>query len=428
MPKRSKSSNSSRRERSFRISNIIESLSATPRGACRTSPKNQMSDIFLSYERDNLDAARKLAQALETHGWSVWWDRRIPAGKEFDEVIEEAIGASRSVIVLWSSKSVSSRWVRTEAAEGADRKILVPVLIEKAKIPFAFRRIHAADFTAWNGKDSEPSFQRLIEDLTALLGPTSKKKQPPPKKKKSRQPAPSSGLAPGTTKQNPKDGLDYVWIPPGSFAMGCSSGDSEAYDEEKPSHHVTISKGFWLGKTPVTVGSYRRFVQETGSEMPSELMLVDHPLNPGWKDHDQPIVMVTWDEARAYCEWAGGRLPTEAEWEYAARAGTKSARYGDLNAIAWSADNSGKPLDSTHAWNVTSGKDWGKYEKLLKANGNQIKPVGLKRGNPWGLDDVLGNVWEWCSDWYVGDYYTPSPATDPKGPNSGTDRVVRGGS
>ena len=120
--------------------------------------------------------------------------------------------------------------------------------------------------------------------------------------------------------------------------------------------------------------------------------------------------------------------PPRPSGEYAARAGTASARYGDLNAIGWSADNSGKPLDSAHAWNVTSGKDWGKYAKLLKANGNQIKPVGLKRGNPWGLDDVLGNVWEWCFDWHVGDYYTPSPATDPKGPNSGTDRVVRGGS
>ena len=195
-----------------------------------------------------LRRSSELAHALETHGWSVWWDRRIPAGRTFDEVIEEAIEATRSVIVLWSSKSVSSRWVKTEAGEGAARDILVPVLIEKVRIPLAFRRIHAADFTAWNGKDTEPSFQRLVEDLTALLGPTSKKKQPPPKKKKSRQPAPSSGLAPGTAKQNPKDGLEYVWIPPGTFEMGCSPGDSEEYDNEGPSHRVSISKDSGWGR------------------------------------------------------------------------------------------------------------------------------------------------------------------------------------
>ena len=223
------------------------------------------------------------------------------------------------------------------------------------------------------------------------------------------------------------DGLIYVWIPPGTFDMGCSPGDDEC-DSDEERHTVRISNGFWLGQTEVTVGAYRRFVEKTGGKMPSEPNFLGRALNAGWKDAQQPIVNVNWAEARAYCEWAGGRLPTEAEWEYAARAGSQSARYGRLNSIAWSADNSGNPLDSTNAWAVRAGKDINKYSKILAENGNRIHPVGLKQANRWGLRDMLGNVWEWCSDWYDKDYYSESPAADPQGPGSRDGRVVRGGS
>lgn len=130
-----------------------------------------MSDIFISYAQEDREKARVMAHALTAQGWDVWWDRSIPAGKMFDEVIEEAIDAANCIIVLWSKRSVASQWVKTEAGEGMQRKILVPILIEKdVKIPLPFRRVQAADLTRWQGADTNPTFQDLVRDIGAVAG------------------------------------------------------------------------------------------------------------------------------------------------------------------------------------------------------------------------------------------------------------------
>jgi formylglycine-generating enzyme required for sulfatase activity len=201
--------------------------------------------------------------------------------------------------------------------------------------------------------------------------------------------------SPGTVRENPKDGLKYVWIPPGSFQMGCSPGDTECSDDEKPAHQVAITKGFWIGQTKVTVAAYKRFAATTGRQMPNA-----PTFNRGWANDSMPIVNVSWDDAHDYCTWAGGRLPTEAEWEYAARGGSTEARYGPIDEIAWCDQNSGR---RTHE-------------------------VAQKRANGFGLFDVLGDVWEWVYDWYDQYYYQTSPSQDPSGPTSGAYRVLRGGS
>jgi formylglycine-generating enzyme required for sulfatase activity len=232
-----------------------------------------------------------------------------------------------------------------------------------------------------------------------------------------------------TVRVKSQDGLKYVWIPPGTFEMGCSPGDNECFKDEKPAHQVAITKGFWLEQTPVTAGAYKRFARETGRAMPPEPKLRSNALNPGWDNEQMPIVNVTWDDSQAYCKWVGGRLPTEAEWEYAARAGSKEARYGSLEDVAWFEENSGRTrIDSTRIWSEDQSHYFDHQPERLAANGNTMQAVGLKRPNDWHLYDMLGNVREWVNDWYGETHYQSGAERDPQGPDYGNLRVLRGGS
>jgi serine/threonine protein kinase len=247
--------------------------------------------------------------------------------------------------------------------------------------------------------------------------PAAQLKVPPPKI----DPLP----APGAVKIHTVHGLPYVWIPAGSFQMGCSAGDRDCADDEKPAHGVTISSGFWISQTETTVKAYQQFARASGRPMPSEPEFSGRFLNGGWSDDNQPIVGVAWDDAKTYCESVGLRLPTEAEWEYAARAGDSQPRYGPPNLIAWFADNSGRTrLNSNDLWR----NDQAHYVETLKQNENGPHHVGEKAANAFGLRDTLGNVWEWVNDWYEKGYYAHSPNRDPTGPAAGTFRVLRGGS
>jgi len=215
-------------------------------------------------------------------------------------------------------------------------------------------------------------------------------------------------------------GLDLVWVAPGSFRMGSDSGDSG--NDERPVREVRISRGYWMGKYEVTNGEYQRFVREAGyngrGEADSDYLKHFSSGSNMPTDDRHPVVWVSWNNAVAFCKWltererkAGRlpagyeyRLPTEAEWEYAARGGSGSRGYAysggnDIGSVAWYDSNSG---GKTH-------------------------PVGGKQANELGIYDMSGNVWEWCYDWYDSGYYGKSPGTDPVNTNAASNRVERGG-
>jgi len=129
-----------------------------------------MNDIFISYASPDRLMAQKFADGFEGYGWSVWWDREIPVGKNFDQVIEEELNTARCVVVLWSKESVQSRWVKTESSAAADRDRLAPVLIDDAAIPLEFKRIQTAMLPGWNGDTANPEFQRLVQAIADLVG------------------------------------------------------------------------------------------------------------------------------------------------------------------------------------------------------------------------------------------------------------------
>jgi formylglycine-generating enzyme required for sulfatase activity len=200
-------------------------------------------------------------------------------------------------------------------------------------------------------------------------------------------------LAADAIKVNPKDNLKYVWIPAGTFTMGCSNGDTECKADENPPHPVTITHGFWLGQTAVTQQAYERVMGSNSKGWPNE-----------FKGPNLPVEEVNWDEAQAYCRTIGGRLPTEAEWEYAARAGTTGVRYGELDQIAWHEEYAFYTKTPTHE-------------------------VAQKFPNAFGLYDMLGNVDQWTADWWAD--YISGAQTDPLGPSEapqGHNRTHRGGS
>src|SRR5688500_10311813 len=124
-----------------------------------------MNDIFLSYDRSDRARANKYADALEANGWSGFWDREIPVGEHFDQVIEEELNAARCVVVLWSKDSVQSRWVKTEASAAAEREQLIPVLIDEVTIPLEFRRIQSAELWHWDGDTADPEFEKLVQSI-----------------------------------------------------------------------------------------------------------------------------------------------------------------------------------------------------------------------------------------------------------------------
>ncbi len=254
-------------------------------------------------------------------------------------------------------------------------------------------------------------------------------------------------------------GMKLKLIPAGEFMMGSSisaeeverqfkafEADAQSHSGEQPRHRVRITRPFYLGVHEVTVGQFRRFVNSAGYETEPES---DSKGAHGWNEFERkfegpdpkynwrnsgfvqtdshPVVNVTWNDAVAFCKWLSRqeevqyRLPTEAEWEYACRAGTTTLFY-----------NGNDPESLAQVGNVADGTFGAKFSawKPISARDGYVftAPSGRFQPNSFGLYDMHGNVNEWCSDWYGVDYYETSPITAPSGPDSGSFRVLRGGS
>jgi len=441
-----------------------------------------MADIVISYARRDRAWVERLAKALKLEGWSLWWDQVIPPGRDFYQVIEEEIKAARCVVVVWSTVAVVSRWVRDEAAAGRDANKLVPVFREDVAVPMGFRTIQGAVLTSWDGDRSEEAFRLLVEGIRRIVdGPALEPPLPPASTvptphaggSVATKPVPARRALPGERiqaltapsgcpnthtdlqssrtdvvredmsapprstsaeeKPGPTEGGQTTWryeplsvfrdrlqdgsegpkmlvVPAGVFRMGSPEDEAGRSSTEGPVHTVTFASSFAIGKHPVTFEEYDRFAEATGSKKPSD---------NGWGRWFCPVILVSWNDAQAYCRWlwkqTGNlyRLPTEAEWEYAARAGTTTAYWWGndpdaADAHAWYSNNSG-----------TRFKYFGKRSRM----------VGFKPPNPWGLEDVAGNVYEWVQDCWHDSYHVGVPSDGSAWTTVGRSdlRVMRGG-
>ncbi len=417
-----------------------------------------MSDIFVSYASEDRERIQPLVYALEQAGWSVFWDRTIPAGKTWREVIGGEIHDTCCVLAVWTKKSVNKDWVQEEAEEGKRRGILIPVMLDAVEPPFGFGTIQAADLVSWKGDNSAPVFVHLLTDMADILGPP-----PGPDgedatqlldedKQKYRKKIELGGkehkwsralisrpmlmtavaiivvavgiyLIEPPTDHTSDDSIDYspeifsdnlrdgragpemVKIPTGEFSMG-DIWKTGAPDE-LPVHKVYIHKPFGIGLYETTFAEYDHFAEATGRPLPDDA---------GWGRGKRPVINVSWEDALAYADWLSTntgksyRLPSEAEWEYASRAGVAS-RY-------WWGDEA----ELSYANCDGCGSRW---------DGRQTASVGSLEPNPFGLYDIAGNVWEWVQDcWHKNFNGAPvdGRAWEEARDSECSVRVLRGGS
>jgi len=419
-------------------------------------------DVFLSFASADHEAADVICRTLRLGGLRVFWapDTLGDAlGRDFTDAIEAGLLGSRHFVLFWTAQAKESPWVRAEhkafyaqcyiRANGTRRLVILPDGREPiSSLPVFLRNLQVA---------------RSAEEVLARLGGDGKihapRASPSPKVE------PARSVHPGVVE--PADppagaaidgplGMRMRFVPSGTYTIGSPESEPGRYDNERQ-HEVRLTRGFWLGETPVTRALWKRLVP--GPKQPS------HFKSGG---EDLPGESINWFEAaefanrlsdleglaRCYelvnprgtlgggdftCNGAlfagldcpGYRLPTEAEWEIAARAGTSTAIYtgaltlvGDRNGpeldpIAWYGGNSAVGYEGAY-----DSSKWPEMQFAAARSGPH--PVGKRAPNPWGFQDLLGNVYEWTGDWF-GDY-PEGRAVDPLGPPRGSSRVVRGGS
>ena len=353
--------------------------------------------IFVSYA--HTDSAQVCPEITRLHkaGYRIWYDEGIIPTKRWRAHIAEALDSCALFLLFISPHAVESHNVVNEIEFALNhRKPILPIYLEDIELPGELELGFGGIQAVMKWKVAEGRYHRLMAmALAEHPGVCAPVPSPVPKPPVSVTTTPARRVTPATVRKlgdtmvGPDRG-SLLWVPPGAFDMGTNDGR----ENEKPVHRVTLPVGFWIGQCQVTNAQYRSFCKDAGREFPKDS---DQP-------SDHPVVSVSWDDACAYCAHYELRLPTEAEWEYAARG----------------------PESRTYPW----GAEWDAAECCNHENqgpGGKTFEVGyFPEGQSWcGALDLAGNVWEWCQDWY-GDY-GPDPVSDPPGSAKGDFRVLRGG-
>lgn len=330
-------------------------------------------------------------------------ERRSLSVADIEELLKAGVSQRRvaELIGEWGVNwEVTAEVKERLKAAGADA--VVTQAVERAALEFSKRKLEEERAKAEaDRRKVEEEKQRVEEERRKVEEEKRKieeaRRREEEERRKAKEEARSkSESAPKTIKG--KDGAEMVLIPAGEFWMGCNDKvDRQCRNDEKPGRRVYLD-AFYIDRFEVTNSQYERFMK--GASQPAPPFWNSKHLNGA----AQPVVAVSWSEAEAYCRWAGKRLPTEAEWE-------KAARGTDGNRYPW-----GDDLDSTKA-NYASKK-----AQRTVAVGSYAAGA-----SPYGVHDMAGNVHEWVADWYANDYYKRAASNNPKGPDSGQRRVLRGG-
>jgi formylglycine-generating enzyme required for sulfatase activity len=394
-----------------------------------------MADVLISYKKEDFRIAERVVDALQTEGLSVWWDDDVTPKTAWDAELERQIAAAAAVVVLWTPRSVNSEWVRTEALYGQDRGKLVPVMLEECTLPIAFMLRQTVRLLGWNGDRGNREWRKLLTWIADLVStkpgnaniPQSLAAAQPNRFRdaigqlRSGEPVVDGSLVntatPAATAFKDGENLPVMRIlPRGAFLLGSAENDSNRTPVEGPQKRIEIPVPFAIAVYPLLVGEYQAImgdlpVADSAPPRPRGLFSrfkqspvlagVTRSMDPG-----MPATLISFDDALAVVAGLSKltgeayRLPSEAEWEYACRGGTRS-RY-----------SFGDTIDRTLA--------------LFAADAGPVVP-GAYRSNTYGLYDMHGNVREWTADlWHESYDMTPldgSAATT----GHGSMRVVRGG-
>lgn len=361
-----------------------------------------MVDVFISYRRAQRGMVEPIKNKLESLGLSVFFDiHGIDGGADFPTVIDKNLKAAKAVLACWSPLYFDQRpppdWCMIECRFGIRKNALVPVAIERFggdDPPADMHTTNYFDLTTWRGQDEHEGWQRTLGTLSRHLGrklaePVAGATAPPPQ----RAPAPAKSQAASTAETRFPE---LVRIPAGEFMMGSPMSEGWRHSSEGPQHRVRV-RAFELGKYPITFAEWDAAIAR-GAEL-------HKPDDRGWGRDRRPVIDVSWQDAQAFIarlnrnSSGGYRLPTEAEWEYACRAGTTTP----------------------YSTGVSIRYDQARFDSESTA------PVGSYPANPFGLRDMHGNVWEWCEDLWHESYDGAPPDGSAWTKGGTTDRVFRGG-